>query len=218
MTVGFVMDRLGGAARRNAPPEPEPFYQAKLREQVRALVKAYGWRQDYEGPNRRVVPYLPRPFAEAMFEYARRQAEHWLGKSIPDPAKQPNFIRNRVREAETIIGDEKSYEAAPSVVATKAPAYYKADVPAGRPSAVVLSGERTYWFLYRMEQLAIHFDALSGTPTKVDIFVEALGESVEELPGRVVEATKATAGAGKELLTTVAVIGVGLLALFLVTR
>lgn len=235
MSVGFVLAEIPpveDAAPRNAAGEP--FYQWKLKEYVKALKEAYGWRDDYDAPNHKAIPWLPLPFAEAMLRYFRVQAKHFLGKSIPDAAKQPTYIRRHVDETTAILGtvvggqlvpNPEHFEQAPPHVASKAPSYYKPEFPEGQPHPLVLKAPETYRFLHGLSALAIHFDALDGTPTKVDILVESVKESIEELPGRVLDTVvaipgtlKSAASAGKEILSTVAVVGVGLVALFFLTR
>lgn len=233
MLVGFLMDdvrrdpgvalalgTLSDAARVFTPPRrnadsSQPMNQVRLREYLRALVAAYGWRPDIEAPNRRAVPYLPAPFAAEMVAYFRQQARYWLGRSIPDGAKQPNFIKKRLAEAEQAATE---HEAAPPAVAAKAPNMFRPERPAGQPNPNILTGPATIRFMAALTALAIHCDALSGQPTKFDIFVDALGETVAELPDRVAGGIQKVASAPSNLLTIVAAVGLGLAALFVVTR
>jgi hypothetical protein len=74
--------------------------QYKLREYLQTLVGNFGYRDDYRGASPPFsVPYLPMPFAAQMLAHFDKQAKHWLGRSIPDHAKQPNFVKNRIRFA-----------------------------------------------------------------------------------------------------------------------
>lgn len=233
MLVGFLMDDVrrdpGGALalgafsdaafaftppRRNAD-SIERMNQWRLREYLRALVTAYGWRPDIEAPNRRSVPYVPAPFAGEMLAYFRRQARYWLGRSIPEGAKQPNFIRNRLAKAEQAATE---LEGAPAAVAAKAPAMFRADLPAGQPSDKVLTGPATIRFMDALTALAIHCDALGGQPTKLDLFVDAMGQTIAEIPERVAGGIEKLAKAPADLLTILAAVGLGLAALFVVTR
>jgi hypothetical protein len=114
------------------------FDQWKLREFVRALVGAYGYREGFKGkstPWR--VPYVPMPFAGEMLHYFRTRAEHWLGSGVPEEAKQPTFIKNWIARASEIVGkvergggvtpNPDRYHAAPAIVGTKATSMFPAE-------------------------------------------------------------------------------------------
>ncbi len=247
-----TLDEIAGAGRRNAPTDP--FYQWKLREYVTALVKAYGYRQDFrprQAPY--AVPYLPLPFAGEMASYFRTQADHFLGQSYPGNMKQPGLIKNRMAMAEGAVGlvrggivsipNAASYEDAPSAVAAKAPEMFRADIPAGQPHPKVMTGPATWTVLDALQRLAIHFDSLTGAPSRIDIFVESVEEAGQEtvekaaewLEGagqftldtlaKVPDAARAAWNApgdalkaGKEILTVAAVVGVAVLGLWAVSR
>lgn len=246
------LDGLAAVRRRNAAGDP--FDQAQLKHFLEALVAAYGYRPDYQGatfPKR--VPYVPLPFAAEMVSYFRVRGDYFLKKSIPENTKQPTFIRRWLREAEGIVGEvrrrvvtvpnEASYEDAPAAVAAKAPDMYKPEVPAGQPHPKVLTAPATWKFFDALYRLAVHFDTLDGTPTKLDMFVEVVGERTEELAGQALGAAEQAGEAaldalskvpdaaralwnapgqalhaGKEILTIAAVVGVGILALWAVSR
>src|SRR6266540_1927896 len=144
------LSRASRAAARSRPVRRDAnlgdFDQWKLREFVRSLVSAYGYRDDFKGkstPWR--VPYIPMPFAGEMINYFKVQADHWLKSGVPDEAKQPNFIKNWTARASEIVGrvekgrvitpNPDSYEDAPARVAEKAPAMFRAEFPAGQPHA-----------------------------------------------------------------------------------
>jgi hypothetical protein len=224
------------APTRRRDADAGAFDQWKLREFVQSLVTAFGYRDDFKGtstPWR--VPYIPLPFAGEMIDYFTKQSRHWLDASVPTEAKQPNFIKNWTARASEIVGkvergrvvtpNPDSYEDAPAAVAAKAPAMFKADVPAGQPHAKALKAGAAWRLLDALVRLAIHFDALRGQPTKIDIFTEAVKEQaasvaeksaealehVAELPGKIV-------GFAPSALKWAAVAVVGLGALYVVTR
>jgi hypothetical protein len=131
--VGFVLEDLGEKPpRRNALKLSGPASQVKLREFVQALVKTYGWRADFKGPNSERVPFVPPHFAAEMIGFFKIRADYWLIQSVPEGAKQPRFIRNHMQRATEVVGDvrgsklisanEASFEAAPAEVASRAPA------------------------------------------------------------------------------------------------
>jgi len=231
--LGTLAD-LGRARRRDA--NMGDFDQWKLREFVQSLVSVYGYREDFRGkstPWR--VPYIPMPFAGEMIQYFRTRADHWLKASVPTEAKQPNFIKNWTARASEIVGrvergrvttpNPDSYENAPPAVAAKAPALFRAEFPAGQAHAKVLKPEAAWRLLDALVRLAIHFDALAGQPTKLDIFTEAVqeqaahvGEKVLEAAQHVTELPGEIANAGKSALKWIAIAAVGLGALYVVTR
>lgn len=223
---------VGQISRRNAANAeiPRPT-QHRLRDMMRALIEAYGLRPDVTGPNSEQVPYLPMPFAEEMIRYFGKAARYWLdNKSIPAPAKQPTFIKNNFYGALGILGKfdgEKftpsgGYEQAPAHVAAKAPVYFAADKPAGKPHAQVVKGRETWSVIDRLMRLAIHIDVLGKTPTKLDLAKESVMEAMQELPitlaNTVSEVAKVSAGfTGKALKWAgLAVLGLG--GLYVVTR
>jgi hypothetical protein len=228
------MTRTVGAAvpprRRGA--NTGNFDQWKLREYVRALVSAYGYREDFKGkstPWR--VPYVPMPFAGEMLHYFRRRADHWLASGVPEEAKQPNFIKNWIARASEIIGKVErgrvvtanagSYEDAPAAVAAKAPSMFRAEFPAGQPSGKVLKAEASWRLLDALVRLAIHFDALAGQPTKLDIFVDAVKEQANAVGGKLLEAADRVTdlpSMGKTALKWIAIAAAGLGALYVVSR
>lgn len=189
---------------RNAAP---PAHQQELRAQLRALVNAYGWRSDTRGPSGELVPYLPASFAEAQIRRFGRWTRSWLEREdVPEGARQPQFIQHHFYGALGILGrfegeaftpNPESYEPAPPRVATRAPAYFPPESPAGQPHPLVVKGHETYAFLDKLSRLAIHFDVLSGAPTRMDLAVEATTEAAKELPqtlGHVVRKAKKAVG------------------------
>jgi len=204
-------------APRNAPSS-EPRYQAQLRGYTRALRDAYGDRKDFELPNhkRGGVPYVPAPYAAAMVKQFRGHARYWLDKwSVPVEARQPNFIKNHVRAAE----DAASHvEDAPTFVASKAARGFVPEVAAGQPHPQVLTASATWDLLDQLQRLAVHFDGLSGQPSKLEIFADAVSETIEELPGRIERALEEGKEAPSKLLGTLVLVGAGLGVLYVVTR
>lgn len=207
MSVGFGyhFGQLQSRApmRRNAPPptrkpDPPP-YQGKLRDYNAVLVKAYGHRKDFKGPNGELIPFIPMPFAEEMLRFFRRMARHFLGTDLPDGSKQPNFIRTRVDAATAALGkvingkmewDRDAIEPAPAHVAGKAPDYFNTTVAAGLAFPFIVKADRTWAFLDALQGLAFHFDAISGSPTKTDIWIESVSEAIDELPQTIANAGK----------------------------
>jgi hypothetical protein len=239
----MTLEDLSRASRAAARPRRArrganlgDFDQWRLRELVQSLVAAYGYRDDFRGkstPWR--VPYIPMPFAGEMVDYFRTRAEHWLKASVSEEAKQPNFIKNWTARALEVVGkvergrvttpNPDSYENAPPAVAAKAPVMFRAELPAGQPNAKVLKPDAAWRLLDALVRLAIHFDALAGQPTKLDIFTEAVkeqaaavGEKLLDAAGRVTELPGFLATAGKGALKWVAIAAVGLGALYVVTR
>jgi hypothetical protein len=168
-------------------------YQLKLREDVQNLVKNFGYREElYDDPVNppRALPYLPMPFAAQMLTRFEKDAKHWLGRGIPENAKQPGFIKNRLAEAREILGvvkdgvvetpNPESYEDAPPAIAAKVPGVLKGMV---RPDVLskVLRPAATARFLDKLHALAMHFDALSGQPSKLDLFSDAADEQAEHV-------------------------------------
>jgi hypothetical protein len=221
---------LAHPARAPRGENMERFDQWKLRLFVQSLVSAYGYREDFKGkstPWR--VPYIPLPFAGEMINYFKARSDFWLKSGVPEEAKQPNFIKNWTARAAEIVGrvekgrvitpNPDSYEDAPAKVAAKAPAMFRAEYPAGQPHAKVMKPDAAWRFLDALVRLAIHFDALSGQPTKMDIFVDSVKETIEELPDMLptnpIEDAK---NAGKTALKWIAIAAVGLGALYVVTR
>jgi hypothetical protein len=215
-SVGFMLDSFKPkqgqpSATRNARTFVESSrhttHQEKLRDYISALVKAYGYREDYTAPNYRSVPYIPAPFAEHMLMWFRQAASDFLDKDIPTAGKQPGFIKLNRDAATRVLGEivggklkinAANFEQAPPEVASKAPDYFKADLPEGKPHPLVLTGPNTWEFIDRLHRLAIHFDALMGSPTNVDIFVESVVESIKELPQTLAGAANAVANPIKE--------------------
>jgi hypothetical protein len=218
-------------ARRNAEDGTDKrFHQWRLREFISSLVEAYGYRDDYTGssPPWR-VPFIPQPFAGEMVAYFAKQAAYWLDRSVPEEAKQPNLIRNRLKAAMDIVGRVKagvvesanaeSYEDAPASVAGKAPAMFKAERPAGQPSTTVLKPAAAWHLLDNLQRLAIHFDALAGQPTKLDIYVDEFKKQAVAVGESAASAVEGLAHLpGKKLLTWAAIAAAGLGALYVVTR
>jgi hypothetical protein len=178
------------AALRNAGPRE---HQLRLREDIQNLIKNFGYRDEiYDDPVNppRSMPYLPMPFAAQMLTRFEKDAKHWLGRGIPDNAKQPTFIKNRLAQAREILGvvkdgvldipNPESYEDAPPAIAAKVPGFLKGMV---RPDVLskVLKLDATARFLDKLHALAMHFDALAGQPSKLDLFSEAAGEQAEHV-------------------------------------
>lgn len=196
---GFVMGGLSSRKPATAPGEGEklPIYQIALARYVAALIDAYGWRPDVIGTHR--VPWMPAPFAEQILRYFHRAARTWLDRDdIPDTEKMPQLIENARDEATSQYGsvqygnlvlDEARFEKAPEEVATKAPRLFPASMAAGRGSPLVMRGEPSFWFFYRLDKLATHLDKLRGVPKKFGNFLEDIGEGFlefdRELTGQV---------------------------------
>jgi hypothetical protein len=211
--------------------ETEPFNQWQLREYLRSLVDAYGYRDDFRGtsPPWR-VPYIPLPFAGQMLRYFGAQGRFWLDKDIPDGAKQPRFIKVWLKKAAQLVGEidrdgkvtaaaGDNFEDAPAAVASKAPTMFRSELAAGKAHPQVMKAAETWRFIDALTRLAIHFDALSGQPTKLDLIVESVKEQAGEMAGAVDNALEAVGAfpLGKVLKWT-ALGALGLGAIYVVSR
>lgn len=216
--VGYTLGHLDAAhGVRNA--ERKRPYQKQLKKQKLALKSAYGWRKDYDAPNHVATPYLPVPFARQMLAYYVKQTKHWASRTnIPKEGLRPKEMYSRMSKAIAIFKDPKNRESAPAHVAAKAPGYYKKTLPAGKPSAQVLTGEATFQFLFLLTQLAIHFDVVSVSATKWDIFVESAKETFDELPDRLTSFVTDPIKMGRQVFNLAMAVGFGLAVLYVVTR
>jgi hypothetical protein len=147
-----------------------------LRADVRTLVALLGYRPDFRGPNAPwLLPWTPASVAAEVVRWLSGEAKRWLDDgSIYDTAKQPEFIK-RYAQQMTEAAAGANFEAAPAALVALVPGLFAT-------ATAVLKGEPGWRFWYAAQALAIHFDALSGAQTKLEIFGESVIEAVKELP------------------------------------
>jgi hypothetical protein len=169
-----------------------------------------------------------------MFAYFASQAARWKASDVPRPALQPRFIEKYLGIAREILGrvdgdavrepNPANVEDAPPAVALRIlKPFERLKVP--RPRILVLTGPASWTFLDALQRLAIHFDALAGQPTRLQLFGEAASETLADAAQGAMDATggllrlpgKAVEG-GRSALQWAGLAALGLGALYAVTR
>jgi hypothetical protein len=186
--------RRNAAAAASGIPNP---HQTWLAAEKRALLRRWGAWENPD-PNGKAVPYLTPMDVARLLGIVEEAAQAALALAIPEAAKQPGYVRQRL----LVMRGAIAYEPAP--LGSKVP-------------GLVVKHAETVAFLAAAQGIAQHADALRVQPTNWNILVQSIAESVEELPERVASVVGGAAGlaakAGAPLWPLVAVGAVGLITL-----
>jgi hypothetical protein len=183
----------------------------------------------------------PLTVTDALHPIGLAKGAYRWWTDTPDDAKQPGFINKWLGEVERIVGkvdgkgnvtepNRQSIEPMPADVAARAfqrfginPTMKGPMGTAGKIEAPpVLSGAVTFAFFDALQRLAIHFDNLRGSQSRISIGAESVKESIDELPDTILNVVtapmKAASRATADVLKWVGLGLLGLGALWVVSR
>lgn len=164
-----------------------------------ALVATYGLRPEL-GLNGHRVPYTPADVARKLMDVSWGVVDAWHDANIPNAAKQPQFMANRLHEMRSIVGrhievhgaflfNPKSMEPAKGAVAQLKPGVFTNDITVNHAPSLILNSKASFDFWFAVQKLALQTDALSGVPTKFDLAVAATEEAAQDVVNKAKDAT-----------------------------